>query len=58
MRYLTAEAVNCMFIWRFSSVCRAVRKRRRMGCRQLMEKRNEMRKADIRQTIPVQIISP
>jgi len=36
----------------------AVRKSRRMGCRQLMEKRNEMRKADIRQTIQVQIMSP
>jgi hypothetical protein len=36
----------------------AVRKSRRMGWRQLMEKRNEMRRADIRQTVQVQIMSP
>ena len=43
--YLTADAVSCISSWKELVPCIPVRKSRRMGCRQLMEKRKEMSRA-------------
>jgi hypothetical protein len=44
--YLTAEMVSCICSWKVLLVCMPVRKRRRMGCRQLIENRKEINRAD------------